>query len=193
MEGYEIGNLIYLVLLLCAVGGWVFVQQRQSLGRVLQQAIAWVLIFAGVVALFGLWEDLRGTLSPQATIVSEGTEISVPKSRDGHFYLTLEVNGEAVDFLVDTGATSVVLTQSDAAKAGIEPETLIYSGQANTANGIVRTAPVWLDTIGVGSIIEQGVRAWVNEGELDQSLLGMTYLQRFESVQITQDRLILSR
>ncbi len=193
MANFDWASVVYLVLLLCAVGSWVFVQQRQSLGRVLQQDIAWVLIFAGVVAVFGQWEDLRSTLRPTASVTVDGGKITVPKANDGHFYMTLAVNGQPVDCMVDTGAGAVFLTGKDAQAAGVKTPTRIFSCRAMTANGEVRTAPIWLDTIGVGAVTQTGVRAWVNEGDMDQSLLGMSYLQGFNRIEMTPDTLILTR
>ena len=82
---------------------------------------------------------------------------------------------------------------SDAKKIGIKESELRFVGEASTANGVVRTAPVRLDRFEIGPIRDDGVRAWVNEGELDQSLLGMSYLQRFETVSFSGGKLILER
>ena len=98
-----------------------------------------------------------------------------------------------VNFVVDTGATDVVLSEVDARRVGLDPEGLIYSGRASTANGIVRTARVRLEDVSVGGFDEGSLRASVNEGALETSLLGMSYLQRFERIEIRGDRLILER
>ncbi|HSG57216.1 MAG TPA: TIGR02281 family clan AA aspartic protease, partial [Paracoccaceae bacterium] len=78
-------------------------------------------------------------------------------------------------------------------RAGLDPAKLAFIGSAMTANGPVRTAPVRLDSIRLGGIEDRGLRAFVNEGEMRESLLGMTYLQRFSSVEIRQGALILTR
>ena len=107
--------------------------------------------------------------------------------------MTVAVNGTPIDFLVDTGATQVVLTQADAARIGLNPTELRYLGIANTANGQVRTAAVNLDEVQVGPYSDRNLRATVNGGEMDKSLLGMTYLGLYDSISITNDELILSR
>ena len=117
----------------------------------------------------------------------------MPRGRDGHYSLTLQINGVDVDFLVDTGASQVVLTQQDAARVGLNPDKLAFIGTAFTANGEVRTAPVRLDTVDLGGIRDTRVRASVNGGEMSGSLLGMSYLNRFDSIEIRGDRLILTR
>jgi aspartyl protease family protein len=105
----------------------------------------------------------------------------------------LEVNGTPVEFVVDTGATGVVLSQRDADRVGLDAANLVYLGRAMTANGEVRTAPVRLDSMALGGIVDRNIPAWVNEGALDTSLLGMTYLQRWTRIEIAQDELILTR
>lgn len=191
MSSIEIGNLAYLVLLGAVVGFWFLVQNRGNLGRVAQQAAAWGLIFVGVIAAVGLWDDIRSTVSTQATVIASENRIEIPRRMDGHYALTLEVNGTPVEFMVDTGASMVVLTQEDAKRVGIDPDDLQFYGSALTANGAVRTAPVTLDSI--GPFDDRDFRAWVNEGELPQSLLGMSYLQRFASVEIRQGEMVLTR
>jgi aspartyl protease family protein len=193
MADVDYGRLIYLVLLLAAVGSWLFVQNRQTLGKTVQQLAIWAFIFLGVIAGYGLWDDIRSTVLPQQSAMTSAGQIEVPRSPDGHYYLTLDVNTVPVSFLVDTGATDVVLNAQDARNVGIDPDALAYLGRANTANGEVRTASVWLDSISLGSITDKNVRVWVNQGELDQSLLGMSYLQRWSSIEIRNGSLVLTR
>lgn len=193
MGEYEIGRFIYLIILLVAVGSWVFVQNRQSLGKTLQMFAVWGFIFLGVIASYGLWEDIRQTVRPQQSVAMDAGRVEVPRSPDGHYYLTLEVNGAPVEFLVDTGASQVVLNERDAQSAGIDTGNLAYLGRASTANGEVRTASVWVDEISLGGITDTDLRVWVNQGELDQSLLGMGYLQRWSSIEIRNGALVLTR
>jgi len=193
MENFDTARLLYLVLLGGAVLLWFFAQNRASLGKVTQQALVWGLIFVGVIAAVGLWGDIRQTVQPTQTVLAQGDRIELPRAPDGHYYLTAQVNGTPVRFVVDTGATQIVLSQDDARAAGLELSNLIYAGRAFTANGTVRTAPVRLDQIAIGPIADHDVRAVVNEGKMDQSLLGMDYLQRFSSVEISNGTLSLTR
>lgn len=193
MNDIDPGRLIYLVLLLLAVGSWVFVQNRQSLGKTVQQLAIWAFIFLGVIASYGLWEDIRTTVRPQQSVMRDQGRVEVPRSQDGHYYLTVEVNDAPIHFMVDTGASEVVLSARDARKAGFDPETLAYLGRAYTANGEVRTARVRADRLNLGGIEDRNVPLWVNEGDLDKSLLGMGYLQRWSSVEIRAGKLILTR
>lgn len=193
MSGDDTASLIYLSLLGGAILMWFIAQNRASLGKMTQQALVWALIFVGVIAAVGLWGDIRRTISPVQSAIIEGDRIALPRAPDGHYYLTAQVNGAPIDFVVDTGATQIVLSQADAARAGLQPDDLAYIGRAFTANGEVRTAPVRLQEIAFGPLVDRDVRAVVNEGDLAMSLLGMSYLQRFSSIEITGNQLVLTR
>ena len=193
MGEYELGRLAYLGLLLGALVIWFVVHHRETISRTLQQAVAWGLIFLGVIAAVGLWQDIREqTLTSQAVFEGPG-RIEVPRAWDGHYYLTLAVNGAPVQFVVDTGATDIVLTRDDAERAGLPLDRLDYIGRAMTANGEVRTAPVRLESLSLGPITDAHVPAWVNEGDMSRSLLGMSYLNRWDRIEISGGSLVLSR
>lgn len=188
----DAGRLIYLVLLLVAIGGFLIFEFAARPGRTLRQMAAWGMIFLGMVALAGLWEDIRHRILPGAHML-DGSRIEVPLSQDGHFRLQAQVNGAAVLFVVDTGATTIALAPGDARRAGIEPQSLSYLGEARTANGVVSTATVVLDSLTIGDIRDEKVPALVLRSGLDLSLMGMSYLSRFARVSIEGDRLILER
>lgn len=193
METDNVAQLIYLVLLGCMVAGWFFVQNRQNLGKTAQQAAVWGLIFIGVIAAVGLWSDIRDNVSPQQSYIEGQATVEVPRSSDGHYYLVLEIDGTPVEFVVDTGASDVVLTKADAENIGIDVENLFFGDIANTANGEVRTARVKLKNVRLGDITDLTIRASVNEGEMEKSLLGMSYLQRYHRIEISAGKLILQR
>lgn len=193
MTSIEMGNLIYLVLLLAMVLWWFLARNRQSMGKTAQQALAWGLIFIGVIAAIGVWDDIRQTLRPSQGTITAAGQVEVPRANDGHYYLTLQINGKPVEFLIDTGASDMVLTQADAKRTGVVLKDLAYIGRAMTANGEVRTARIKLNSVTLGPVRDTNVTAWVNQGEMDQSLLGMAYLQRWDRIEITGGALILTR
>jgi aspartyl protease family protein len=189
----EYGNLAYLLLLGAVLVFWFFIQNRESLNKTLQQGAVWGLIFLGTIAAVGLWGDIRQTVNPQQLVMTDSGRIEVPRGPDGQYYLTLDINDAAVRFVVDTGATSMVLTQSDAQRVGLTEDDMIFYAEAMTANGPVRTAPVRLDDVALGPFHDANVRAFVNEGDMRQSLLGMDYLNRFSRLEIASGTLILER
>ncbi|EAU44658.1 retropepsin-like aspartic protease family protein [Salipiger bermudensis] len=193
MTGHEYGRLAYLGLLALALVLWFFFRDRTRLGLKLQYLGVWALILLGAIAAVGLWGDIRQTVMPQQAVFAEDGRVALPRAPDGHYYVSLDLNGVPTRFVVDTGATGMVLSRNDAERAGLTPDQLIFRGQANTANGMVRTAPVRLESVGLGPFTDRNVRAYVNEGEMRTSLLGMSYLQRFDRLEISNGQLILER
>lgn len=192
MTGDEIARFAYLALLAVAVGGWALAESRGNFGPMLKRLLVWGFLFLGLVGGYGLWGDIRNDIAPRQLTLEDG-RIEVPRARDGHYYLTLGVNGKPVDFVVDTGASDIVLTRRDAERLGIDTDNLAYLGYADTANGTVRTARVTLDSVSLGGLTDHRVPAVVNDGEMDGSLLGMRYLQRFSRLEISDGKLILER
>jgi aspartyl protease family protein len=94
---------------------------------------------------------------------------------------------------MDTGASGIALSRRDAGRLGLDTKDLRYTGLFSTANGMVRAAPVTLDSVQIGPLSANAVSAWVNEGDLDQSLLGMSYLSTLGRIEIKGDTLILER
>lgn len=178
MDGEDLGRLVRLGLLLMVLGGWVLVEFRGRAGLALRRLAAWGLIFLGVMAGWGLWQDIRGDLAPQMAVVGAG-RIEVPRGPDGHYTVTARVNGVPVRFLIDTGATDLVLSARDAARAGIDPADLAYTGRAVTANGTVATARVRLEDLTLGPWTDRRLPAQVTAGDLDSSLMGVSYLDRY--------------
>ena len=161
-------RLIYLGLLLLALAGW----------------------FAGM-AIYGLWQDI--TSSHEAQNISEDGVILVKRSSDGHFYLTLQVNKIDIEFLVDTGATDLVLSPQDAINVGLDFENLAFLNSAKTANGAVPIAYVRLQEVQLEEYIDKSVSAAVNSSEMNKSLLGMSYLDRYQRIEMSADSLKIYR
>ena len=191
MGDIDLTTLIYLVILLTAVGGWFLAEYGRGFGRMVRMATAWGLIFLGVIAGYGLWSDVRSELIPRQTVVSDGAAIEVPRGPNGHFRLRATLDGVPIDFLVDTGATDIVLTREDANRVGIDTDNLPFIGRARTANGEVATAYTKIDTISIGPIAHTNVPVAVNDGDMPSSLLGMSFLSRFERVVIEDGQLRL--
>ena len=177
--------LLFYILVLVLVGGaLVFGDLRNRLTQSLQNAMIWVMIFLGFIALYSVRDTILTELRPTQAVQADGGVITLKRASDGHFYAALGVNGHKVDFVVDTGATGIVLTREDAARIGLAPDELTYFGRAATANGTVRTAYVRLDEMRFADRLDRDLPASVNGGDLHMSLLGMTYLSRFSRLEI---------
>ncbi|MBI1217527.1 MAG: TIGR02281 family clan AA aspartic protease [Rhodobacteraceae bacterium] len=192
MDADQTARMLYLVLLGAAVAGALILQSRGRRGAAAQQLAVWGLIFIGVIAGAGLWSDIAKTM-PQEATVGPGGAISVPRGPDGHYHVTLRIGGVPVRFMIDTGASDMVLTPADARRVGIDPAHLAFVGSANTANGEVATARVKLHDVTLGPVTDRVVSAEVNKVAMDSSLLGMSYLQRFGKIEIAGDRMVLTR
>jgi aspartyl protease family protein len=120
--------------------------------------------------------------------------VLVAKSRDGHFHVRAKIDGHAIQLIVDTGASSVVLTDRDARAIGIRPREDEYTVATSTANGRASTAPVILSDLTIGSISQKNVPALVAQpGALDTSLLGNSFLERLHSFTFEGGKLMLKR
>jgi len=181
----EFGRMIPLVFILLVVAAGVFSRQRHRLGELLGNLVLWAGIFGVVLIGYAYRDDLSGVASrvfgelmPGSAVVDSAHGTATFRSGlDGHFTINAEVNGAVVRTIFDTGASAVVLTHADAVKAGIDTDTLAYNISVQTANGTGRAAGITLDTLEVGGITRNRVRAFVAErGALDTSLLGMSFL-----------------
>lgn len=195
----EQADLFRSVLVLLLVASGAVVHWRLRPGQALKNALAWIAI-AGVLFIGYAFrheaqafkDRLWGELVPSGGIVEAGA-IRFSAGRDGHFTVEAEINKERVRFLVDTGASDVVLSPADATRLGIDLNTLAFNRRYSTANGIGFGAPVVLARITVGPISIDNVRASVNREPMSRSLLGMSFLSRLSGYEVSRDTLILKR
>jgi aspartyl protease family protein len=202
METDDFGRMVYLlpIALMLSAGIWA---SRRNIGETMRNLMIWLVIILALATVYLYRQDLLGVgnrllagLVPGRAVVvttSEGgSEIILHKLLNGHFEADVSVNGQTIQMLVDTGASLVALSHADAERIGIIPENLDYSMTVMTANGRTRAAPVTLDRVAIGPIVRTGVAASVAEdGKLDQSLLGMSFLETLGSMQMQTDELRL--
>lgn len=189
----EAARVVYLGLLAIVLTSYALVATRGRILTLVRHSLLWALLFTGLTAAYGLWD----TVGPRMIGVqqADGRALEARRGSDGHFHLTLGIAAQPgadvvpVRFILDTGASDLVLTQSDAARLGFSPGDLAFTGTARTANGMTRTAQIRLDRVVLGEAVQGRVRALVNEGDLHVSLLGMTFLSRFSRIEIAGDRL----
>lgn len=190
-------RLVYLMILAPLVGSGIVHFVRESPSVALRNAAVWFGI-AGILIVgysfrteFGFVSDrVMGNLMPAEGIEANG-EVTFYAADGGHFFVEADIEGTSIIFMVDTGASDIVLSPRDARRIGFDPSQLNYSKLYETANGTGRGAPITLKTLSVGPIFLTDLPASVNRADLDVSLLGMTFLRRLSSYEARPDRLTL--
>ncbi|MGG7579406.1 TIGR02281 family clan AA aspartic protease [Rhizobium sp. YTUHZ045] len=198
LQSDEFGRFVYLlpIALMLSAGIWA-----RSVGETMRQMMIWLVIILALVTVYLYRQEaigvgnrvLAGLIPGRAVVVATsegGAEIILHKLLNGHFEADVNVNGRTVEMLVDTGSSMVALSHEDAERIGIDLTGLTYSMTVMTANGRSRAAPITLDQVAIGPIIRNNVAASVAEdGRLDQSLLGMSFLETLGSLQMQTDEL----
>lgn len=202
VTGDKVARLIALgaILTLLASG---LLGSGIGLGRGVRNLAIWAAIVVALIAGYQNRYELQDIASRLTAGLVPGSPVSrrdaeggiavvLDRMGDGHFLVRAEVNGALIPMMVDTGATSTVLTSGDARRAGFDPSALSYSLPVMTANGQALTARVAVDEFSVGDIRRRGMTVLVaEEGRLGQSLLGMNFLSSLAGFDVRGDRLTL--
>ncbi len=190
-------DLTRSVVWLGLIAGSFLLHRKLPLGRALSYGLIWIAIMAVLVLAYSFRHDandaidrIASELFPHSPRVIGGF-VEIRMGSHGHFVLEAEVDDIAIRFLVDTGASDVVLSPSDALRLGLRTENLTFNKLYRTANGLVRGAPVKIGRIVIGPISKTQVSASVNGAEMEQSLLGMSFLSRLSGYEVRGGRLIL--
>ncbi|MBK1623835.1 TIGR02281 family clan AA aspartic protease [Afifella marina] len=196
-------RVVYLLGVLILVFGGL-TAYRGRLGTAAKHALIWVALVVGLVVVYAYREPLTRFAGPVIDVLAPGRMtvsvdnsgrqvLNVGRSSNGHFKLTADVDGHELDFLVDTGASSLVLTYEDAARAGIDVTALRFDRMVETANGITLQARAEIHTLKIGPLTLNNVPAGVaQEGQLFSNLLGMNVLNRFASWRVENGELIIT-
>jgi aspartyl protease family protein len=195
----EFGDLTYKILILVFLGGAVLAMFRQRFTEAITAAMLWVVVGLALVVAYSYRFELHDVADRVLVVlvpghvVSHGRTVEIGRTNAGDFAISAHINGARVAMVLDTGASSVVLTRDDAKAAGLPLEVLKYTVNIDTANGRTRAAPVTLDRVAIGDLTERSVEALVAQpGQLKTSLLGMSFLNRLQSWQVSGDRLVLN-
>jgi len=193
---HDVGAVALKVVLGVGVAGLFFAMFRERLSQALEATMFWVVVGLLVMVGYSYRFELReaadrviAELIP-GHVARHGQDVEIVRGRSGDFAIGAHINGVLVPMVLDTGATSVVLTQEAAHAIGLPIEVLNYSVNIDTANGRTKAASVTLDRIAIGSLIERGVPALVvQHGQLRSNLLGMSFMNRLQSWEVRGDRL----
>ncbi|MCF6368389.1 retropepsin-like aspartic protease family protein [Rhizobium halophilum] len=203
MPNEDFGRMIYLLPIAGLLSVGILAGRRGNMDQILRYVAIWLLIIMALVTAYLYRHDLQGVgarmsagLMPgsavEVTTRNGDSEVIVHRNMSGHYEAPVSIDGQSVSMLVDTGASTVVLSFEDAERIGLNPDRLAYTVTVQTANGRATAAPVPLDEISIGPIRRRNVHAMVaEEGRLNQSLLGMSFLSTLSSLQIQTDELRL--
>jgi aspartyl protease family protein len=195
---HDVASLTTWGVWAAVVGASVVIMFRNQLFKALTAALIWSAIGIALLLGYTYRSDLRAVGDRVMAevvpgwVAQKGNVAEIARGRGGDFSVRAQVNGARVSMVLDSGASSVVLTQEAAKAVGLPLEVLQYTANVDTANGRTRAAPVTLDRITVGSIVERSVPALIAQpGALRTSLLGMSFLNRLESWEVRGDKLLL--
>jgi len=204
LDSTTFGYVALLLALGVFVGGGMLGGYRGRIGAMVRDAVTWLALGLGLVTVYAYKDDLMpiaarvvGELLPGSAMTVEQstggvTEVRIRKRLDGHFTAMTKVNGKPTSMIVDTGASTIVLTPEDATAAGIDIGGLTYRVPVITANGRTMAARVRLNAVAIGPLDRKDVDALVAQpGTLTQSLLGMSFLSRLRSYEFSGDFLTL--
>jgi phosphoribosyl 1,2-cyclic phosphate phosphodiesterase len=188
-------QFLYLVGVLILVGS-SFAVRRLPIAQGLKMLIGWVLIFGIAFIVFTLKDEFMA-LGNRMLIETRGGveqtapgEVRIRQAPDGHFWVTAEVNGKSVRFLVDSGATTTSLSRDTAQRVGIIPASG-FQAMVQTANGVVMVDRGRADTIAVGGIARRDVAVHISDAFGDLDVIGMNFLSTLSGWSVEGRTLVL--
>ena len=201
----QLAGAAFLFALLIVVAMPLLRRYQGQVSLVARDLLVWTGVAVGAGLIYSyrtelprIADDLIATVAPQSATLSVPAPVETERlvklrrQPGGHFIVHATVNGEVVQMIIDTGATTVVLRALDAQQIGIDTDKLTYSVPVETANGSAFAAPVKLKSVLIGPVGLGNVDALIaRPGSLDQSLLGMSFLSRLKSYEFSGEFLSL--
>jgi aspartyl protease family protein len=198
LSDYDEARFINLVVIMAMASSAIVFSRRFTLRETARNIAIWIAVAAVLVAGYlyrDVFDDFQTRLQtaflPSDPVALAGRTVVLSENEDGSFYITGEVDGTRVLFLIDTGATGIVLSPADARRVGIDVDSLNYSGESATANGIGHGAPYTVKNLSAGPIHFSDIDVSVNRVPMASSLLGMSFLRRMKSFEIKDRKLYL--
>lgn len=172
------------------------VSREIGFGRVVRGAssLALVAIFAMVMIQVSRFDPRYGMAVPELGIpeqIVEGGETRIMMGRDGHFWINAEVDGEPVNFMVDTGATLTAVSTGTANRIGLEPRVGGIPIMLKTANGTISAEIGTVDELRFGNVVARGIDTVIVPNLGDTNVIGMNLLSRLASWRVEGRTLIL--
>lgn len=173
--------------------------RRLPLQQTLKMLLAWVAIFAAIFAVFSfrfellsVWERVKSDIGGTSNQSAVGQTMQIRRGDNGHFNVRTQVNGNTVDFLIDSGATITALSSDAAKAAGVSVDASGFETVIETANGRVLAKRAMIGSLELGTIKVQDLNVTVSDNLGDTNLLGMNFLDRMESWSVQGDVMTLT-
>ncbi len=188
-------HLLYSTIILSVVA---LSLRKIPITQTIKYAGSWIAVFLVIIIGYSYKDSILNTriagelLPNRARVYGDGS-VAIRASRGGHFYIEAKVNGVAINFMIDTGASDVVLNKEDAQRIGINTDTLSYNRTYQTANGATGGAGIKLNRLQIGDFILDDFPASVNQGELGNSLLGMSAIKQLGGFKIDGDEMVIGK
>lgn len=199
MQDGDLQQIVYLIILISAMVIGISSRREMTLKKIFKYLLVWSLVAFGAIVLyayrfeFGDFKTrISGEINPSSAQLNQQGQLVINISDDSHFYVKLLINKVPVLFMIDTGASDIMISIKDANKIGINTNNLIFNRPYQTANGRSFGASVKLKEIEIAGIKFKDINASVNEGDMGVALLGMSFLRRFSKYEFFQDRLVLT-
>jgi len=197
MSGEQTASLLYSLLFLVLVVSSL-AARRLPLGHTLKYALAWLAIFVGAVVLYSFrhvagqaWDQVKRELNP-GTPVQSGQAIRILMGEDGHFHVDSKVNGHNVNFMIDSGATTSMMSQVEARAASVAVDETGFPVAIETANGMTTMRRAQIATLKVGGIERQDHAILVSSSTTDDvNLLGMNFLSSLKGWRVEGREMVL--
>ncbi len=192
-------RFVSLSVILILVVNSVFFSRNLAFSKILKYLAIWSIAGLIIISLYSYrfeFADFKTRilreLNPASIQVNKNGELEINISQDGHFYINVKINNVLVRFMIDTGASDIVISMTEAERIGIDLKKLNFNKPYQTANGKAWGASILLDKIEVGDASFENVQASINKAEMGTSLLGMGFLRKFKKYEFYRDRLILT-
>ncbi len=187
-----IWGVVMIVVLVASLAA-----RRLPIGQTVRMALAWVAVFAGLYAILlfrddfgGLWQRAKADLVGAEATISGSTTI-IRRSGDGHFWVTADVGGTPVRFLIDSGATTTAISPETAAALRLDYSTDDRPVVVMTANGMMNSWPAELPAMRVGNVITPSLDVLVSGVAGSENLLGMNWLSSLSSWRVEGRDMVL--
>ena len=195
---WDFASLTVKIAMLVVLAGAVMTMFRDRFSEAVESALLWVVVALVLVLAYTYRFELRDVsdrvlaeLAP-GHAATRGHTVEFARGHSGDFPITAQVNGAHVSMILDTGASTVVLTNEAARAAGLPIQMVKYTATVETANGRALAAPVTLERVVVGGIAERSIPALIAQpGQLKTSLLGMSFLNRLQGWEVRGEKLVM--